>query len=402
MNLQRPLATCVGSVLWGLVACAPAANDEPWTVPPPAGTGGALATAGAGSSGGYATGGSGEVGGAPASGAGSGAQGGETPVSGGTGGAVAGAGIGGGGTGSAGTSGAAGSGGAGGAASGTGGIASGGDSGSGGTAGDGAGMGGGAGDAGGMGAGTGGEPAGGSAGVGGPAGPGCPAGAFLCEGFEAYTEGAAPGGSWTRDVRGKGQINVEASRPFAGAKGLHVTGTMNTDRANIQTSLPIAAETVFVRFMMYTSGYPSSSGVHTRLLRLGTSAGAAAGNPYSSYAFANYNGTAIEKVNSIYLRDTGTHLNDAGVKNRWVCWEFEIDKTGGIGKVAPHIWLDGRALPLSAAGSASHGMTSASWDPIAIEVLILGLDGFQADSVKADFWIDDLVVHSQRVGCPAP
>jgi hypothetical protein len=162
----------------------------------------------------------------------------------------------------------------------------------------------------------------------------------------------------------------------------------------------IAADTVFVRFMMYTVGYPSSSGVHTRLLRLGTSAGAAAGTPDSSYSFANYNGTAIEKVNSIYLRDTGTRLNDAALRDRWVCWEFGIDKTGGVGNVAPYIWLDGRELPLAAAGSSSHGMTSASWDPIPIEVLMLGLDGFQSDPVRADFWIDDLVIHKERVGCP--
>ncbi len=176
---------------------------------------------------------------------------------------------------------------------------------------------------------------------------------------------------------------------------------MNSDKAYIQTPLAITATTIFVRFMMYTAGYPSSSGVHTRLLRIGTAAGTAAGTAENSYSLSSYNGTAIEKVNSIYLRDTGTHFNDAGNKNRWICWEFEIDKTGGAGKVTPHIWVDGRQLSLSVAGSATHGMTSPSWDPIPIEVLVMGLDGFQADPVRADFWIDDLVVTSQRVGCPA-
>jgi hypothetical protein len=223
---------------------------------------------------------------------------------------------------------------------------------------------------------------------------------LLCEGFETYTEGASPTGTWTRDVRGGGKINVETTRPFSGSKALHVTGTMNADRANIRTPLMVAAETVFVRFMMYTIGYPSSSGVHTRLIRLGTNAGTPSGAPESCYSFANYNGTAIEKVNSIYLRNTDTRLNDAQLKNRWVCWEFEIDKTKGVGKVEPHIWLDGRELSLAPAGSASHGMTTTSWDPIAIETFIMGLDGFQADSVLADFWIDDLVVNSRRVGCP--
>jgi hypothetical protein len=44
-------------------------------------------------------------------------------------------------------------------------------------------------------------------------------------------------------------------------------------------------------------------------------------------------------------------------------------------------------------------MTSPSWDPIAFERFMLGLDGFQADEQPADFWIDDLSVTPQRVGC---
>ncbi|MEO8211862.1 MAG: hypothetical protein ABI560_01665, partial [Myxococcales bacterium] len=172
-------------------------------------------------------------------------------------------------------------------------------------------------------------------------------------------------------------------------------------RANVQIPMVTAAKTVWVRFMMYTASYPSSSGVHTRLMRLGTAAAAAKGDPESSYSLANYNGTAIEKVNSVYLRTTGTHLNDSAVKNRWVCWEWEIDKTGGAGKVAPHIWVDSKELSLSPAGSASHGGSTPNWDPINIEVFIMGLDGFQPDTVPADFWIDDLVINSQRVGCPA-
>jgi hypothetical protein len=396
MTLQRSVPSYVGAMLLGLVACAPVDTDELTRASVYGGAGGALAGAGAGGQASGASGGTAGVGGG-AAGTGSSAQGGGVPTSGSAGDP----GIGGGGAGATGTGGAVESGGAGMTASGAGGLPSGGGAGAGGAAGGGAGAENGAGAQGGAGAGTGGVPAAGTAGTAGAL-AGCPAGAFMCEGFEAHPAGAAPGGTWTRDARGGGQILVETSRPFSGSKGLHVTGTMNADRANIRTPLAVAADTVFVRFMMYTAGYPSSSGVHTRLLRLGTTAGTAAGTPENSYAFANYNGTAIEKVNSIYLRDTGTHLNDAGVKNRWVCWEFEIDKTGGVGKVKPHIWLDGRELPLSPAGSSSHGMTSTSWDPIPIEVLILGLDGFQSDPVRADFWVDDLVVHSQRVGCPSP
>jgi hypothetical protein len=380
---RRRLAALPWALASILASCLPAANDPPgWTAPDgsaPLGGGGSAPSGGSGGAAGSivvpGVGGTGGRGGDTVTGvAGSGGSSGSDPQgAAGTGGASGPAGTGGGGPGgsaAAGTSGAAGA-----SVAGTWGS-------------------------GGAGGGVAGGGAAGAGAGGAPGGAGCPTGAFLCEGFETYPAGMTPGGTWSRDVRGGGQIKVEAARPFSGTQAVHVTGKMNTDRANIQMPLRIDANTVFVRFMMYTLGYPSSSGVHTRLMRLGTASGAVAGTPDSSYAFASYNGTAIEKVNSIYLRNTATHLNDAAVKNRWVCWEFEIDKKGGVGKVVPHIWVDGRELALATAGSSSHGGTSWSWDPIPIELFIMGLDGFQSDSVLADFWIDDLVIHSQRVGCP--
>src|SRR5206468_12969050 len=144
------------------------------------------------------------------------------------------------------------------------------------------------------------------------------------------------------------------TRSFSGTKSLHVTGTINGDAAHITTPVAITANTTFVRFMVYTLGYPSSSGVHSHLARIGTTADS---GPDSAYSLSSYNGTAIEKVDSIYLRDTTTHLNDANMKNRWVCLEYEIDKTGGVGKVVPHIWVDGKELTLAAAGSSTHAGT---------------------------------------------
>ncbi|MEO5770356.1 MAG: hypothetical protein ABIS92_18515 [Polyangia bacterium] len=251
---------------------------------------------------------------------------------------------------------------------------------------------------------TGGTATGGTA-AGGASGPGCPAGAFLCEGFETQMAGAAPGAPWVPDTLGNGKITVDTTKSFSGQKSVHVTGMMNGfqgDRANIATPMVIGSKTVWVRFMMYTASYPASSGVHTRLMRLGTTAGAALGSPESSYSFATYNGTAIEKVNTVLQRSAGTKLNDSANRNRWICWEFEIDKTGGVGKVVPHIWLDMRELSLSPAGGASHGATSPSWDPINIEVFIMGLEGYQPDPIPADYWIDDVIISSQRVGCQAP
>jgi hypothetical protein len=245
-------------------------------------------------------------------------------------------------------------------------------------------------------AGSGGLPTAGS-GAGG-ADSSCASGAILCEDFEQYPPASAPAGGWTATQRGDGKIVVDATRAFTGKHALRVTGKMNADRANISRPLQTESPTAHVRFMMYATSYPASSGVHTRLMRIGT-AQAASGNPDSSYSLASYNGVAIEKVNSIYLRDTGTKFNDPKLLNRWTCWEFAVDRSGGVGKVKVQIWVDGRELTLSPAGSSSHGMTSNSWDPIPFELFMLGLDGFQADSQIADLWIDDLAVTTQRLGC---
>jgi hypothetical protein len=222
----------------------------------------------------------------------------------------------------------------------------------------------------------------------------------VCENFDQYPAASAPAGGWTAALRGDGKIVVDTAQAFSGKQSLHVTGKMNQDRANVSRPIQTASPTAYVRFMYYVKSYPASSGVHTRLARLGTMQ-AASGNPYTSYSLAAYNGIAIERVNSIYLRDTGTKLNDPKLLNRWSCLEFMVDMSGGAGKVKVDIWIDGKVLTLSPAGSSSHGQTDPTWDPLAFEVFMLGLDGYQADPEVADYWIDDISVTPQRVGCKA-
>lgn len=236
-------------------------------------------------------------------------------------------------------------------------------------------------------------------GVGGTAAATCAAQGLICEGFETYAPSRPPNGIWTSSVRGNGAIVVDTTHFFSGKQSLHVTGRLNQDRANIATPVATESAVIYVRFMYYGVSYPASSGVHTRLARIGTQQ-AASGTADTSYSIATYNGTAIEKANAILLRDTSTHLNAPEFKNRWTCFEYAVDKSGGVGKVAVKLWLNGRQLQLSPAGSSGHGMTSTSWDPIAFELFMLGLDGFQNDEQRADFWIDDLLVGPERVGCP--
>ena len=86
--------------------------------------------------------------------------------------------------------------------------------------------------------------------------------------------------------------------------------------------MAIDSKTVWVRFMMYTvQGFrePGLSEI-CPLMRLGTPTGP----PWQlerPQLFATYNGTAIEKVNTVLQRkNTATKLNDSANKNRWICW----------------------------------------------------------------------------------
>lgn len=76
--------------------------------------------------------------------------------------------------------------------------------------------------------------------------------------FEQHQTGSPPGGGWTASLRGDGKIVVDTARAFSGKQSLHVSGE------------PIRSEspTAYVRFMMYATSYPASSGVHTRLMRM--------------------------------------------------------------------------------------------------------------------------------------
>jgi hypothetical protein len=254
-------------------------------------------------------------------------------------------------------------------------------------------------------AGAAGEPNGaaGGLGTGGSAGTptsGCD-GLLLCDDFESYPANSAPAGRWKTQVRGSALAVVDTTLAYSGSKSVHFTGTVDQSSANIVAQgapvFPVPGNTVFVRLMLYIQGYPTTSGVHTRLARIGSSTSGLDG---SGYALTTYNGTGIERINEAMVRDTTLHLTDATVKGKWVCWEWEIDNTAGPpasgkGKVLGRLWRDGTAVNL---GPTSH--TGLSWDPVAWQVLEFGLEAYQSDTQAGDFWIDDVAMNTARIGCP--
>jgi hypothetical protein len=223
----------------------------------------------------------------------------------------------------------------------------------------------------------------------------------FCDDFESYAANAAPSGRWTTQARGSAKAVIDTTRAYSGTKSVHFTGTVNQSSANIiaqsAPAFPVTGNTVFIRLMMYVASYPATSGVHTRIARIGTST---SGTDGTGYALTTYNGTGVERINEAMVRDTSLHLTDATVKAKWVCWEWSLNNTagppaGGKGKVLAQLFRDGTAVTL---GATSH--TNLSWDPVDWKLLELGLEAYQSDTQQGDFWIDDVAVDTKRIGCP--
>ena len=211
---------------------------------------------------------------------------------------------------------------------------------------------------------------------------------------------------------GMATVVVDTMHAYSGAKSVHfhATSVNNSQRAYILTQgapvFPVAADTLFVRFMLYIGRYMSVPGtsIHNRIAWVGAASTLASGGNGPGYAFVTYNGIAIERLtnpNQGFERDTSQHLDDAARQNTWQCFEFEIDNKGGVppgegsgSTVMPHIWQAGTELRLAAAGS------SENWLPAPFEALQFSLWCPQTDPMPTDYWIDDILMSDRRINCP--
>jgi len=332
-------------------------------------------------------------------------------TSGGTGGAGGGA------AGSGGPAGAAagGAGGTGGGAAATGGGAAGGRGGAGGAGATG-GLAGGSGGAGGtVGlAGRGGGSVGGAGGLAGTVGTGGAAGwplggsslcagapYVVCEDFEATAAGATPAGDWTLPGSnyGTGTIAVAADVAARGSHALKVTipaGGSSVERYLQRRNITALASGHFGRLFFRIQGPTTTAFVHwdlilgagpymgqTRRVRWGVT-GTGVGATSSSWAW----------IYNIEQGDTGVEARTAHpTLDSWMCVEWQWDAANQRirfyfnGTEAQALHVDG-TLPN---GTALQVPTFST--------LSFGLAKYQSTTADLVFWIDEIALDTQRIGC---
>lgn len=253
-----------------------------------------------------------------------------------------------------------------------------------------------------------------TAGSAGSSSAGCD-GHLLCEDFESFDVGAPPSGRWTITKNGTGtSLVVDSVNKHSGAKAAHFSGSLKSSNSvHMSTTgaplFPVAGNTLFVRFMMYVKTYPGSQNeeMHTRLLWIGssgmvldTSGGGITTNNNKVYAMETYNGIGVERLSSGHYRDTSQRMSAAPNLGQWLCWEMEVDNAGGPpagvkGAALTHLWRQGTELKLAVKGGESE-----TWGAVPFEKLNVSFFAYQTAAEPSDFWIDDLVMDTKRIGCP--
>jgi hypothetical protein len=257
----------------------------------------------------------------------------------------------------------------------------------------------------------------------------CPAGA-ICDDFESYAPGLADLASrWTVYTYGGASLQVDGTKPFRGAKSLHVAvpaggrkyADIIKETADDTAVLPLKH---YGRVMAWVTSMPSAA--HWAINQAG---GILAGTTdmTAKYSWGGQNAKLLPGYSqrsrviggATPLRGGGPQDGDPNpapvdcsmparaetvATKTWVCWEWMVD--GATPEV--HMWLDGQPqteVDVVGKGTAcATGPANGTWTaPKAFSKIILGWETYtQPAEATNEVWLDDLVMGPERIGCPPP
>lgn len=248
--------------------------------------------------------------------------------------------------------------------------------------------------------------------------------ALACESFDALAAGAMPRGIWSTLTNGGGTVAVDASRSYSGSQAIRATTPTSDVPYKAAFAgygdpevLPTADNAHYGRVMLFLESAPAT-GVHWTFL-----AGAGQSPPQEGYpdgyqVLYRYGGQkavaggsqlmASYETPGFYATppsgpDTDCHQDSNAVPmpvGRWSCAEWRFD--GGTREM--QLWIDGRevdGLHVSSNGTRCRTLPDdAPWIAPTFSRIDLGWESYQPDEGRA-IWLDDFVLASERVGCPA-
>jgi len=274
------------------------------------------------------------------------------------------------------------------------------------------------GGAGGAGTGGAGADAGVDAGSGAPVDP-CDT-ALFCETFEGYAAGSPPGGDWQTQTN-HGAVSVVDDPRFGGAKSARFTTEQSSGgktafiRLASAAVFPVPGNAYYGRMMFRLESAPDTS-VHWTFIQSG---GTVAGQSY--HALYRYGGQHPITEGATFVgnqlmanydtpdsysgngpgSDCWLHADKKVVPvGRWACAEWQFDGPNDTMR----FWLDGQPLDDLTMDGVGQGCVnqpaSFAWTAPAFADLAVGWESYQSDMART-LYVDDVVISTQRVGCPA-
>lgn len=255
------------------------------------------------------------------------------------------------------------------------------------------------------------------AGIVGPTSALCPEGSLFCDDFEDYTVGQPPGQPWRASLDGNdnnGTVNVDATRAFSGTQAVLANAPLGNsyrrayfalDQGSSANIFPAAAQQMFGRAMMWLEAAPGvdshwtfvqgegqrtdENGTYNALYRYGGQ------HQQGAQLMANYETTTI-------ATDCYQHSASTMPVGAWTCveWRFVVASN------EMQFWLNGTELTDIHTTGSGEGCGGDALDgqwlaPPAFQTLYLGWEHYQLPTRDINLWVDDVVVSTTRVLCPA-
>ncbi len=245
--------------------------------------------------------------------------------------------------------------------------------------------------------------------------------ARFCETFESYEAGVAPTGNWKAETN-LGAVSIATDQHFDGQKSAKFTTQSSSGgktayiKLNVPSVFPVPGNVYYGRMMSRLESAPDMS-VHWTFIQAG---GLVTGQNY--HALYRYGGQQPVTDGGAFVGsqlmanyDTPDSYSGTGPSSdcwnhskgvvapvgRWACVEWEFDGPNN----AMHFWLDGTPIDsLTVMGQGQgcvHQPQTFTWAAPDFSTLELGWESYQEDSART-LYLDDIVIATQRVGCPAP
>lgn len=227
--------------------------------------------------------------------------------------------------------------------------------------------------------------------------------ALFCDDFEDDPEGSPPAAPWESQPNGA-TVLISRDRAFSGDQSVYVETTAGAYKQGYfslqgEPVFPAAGAEMYGRMMMWLEATPQGS-VHWTFIQ---GEGPSADGSYT--ALYRYGGQHEGRLMANYetqglSTDCWDHSATVMPTQTWTCLEWRFN----VATNEMQFWMDGadvEDIHTTGRGEGCVGQDlSGAWlAPTAFERIRLGWERYQ-ESDERRVYIDDVVIDSQRVGCP--